>query len=338
MRFCFCDDTAHVIWRHFDNRVTGLPIFGHTPNAGPVMPRAFAINRLPASSSHKAFDVDLTLLTAQIHRLWGVSEDEPVHLLVDRAKRGRTAHRAITHSISLNPPNKAFLELRSGVYVTSPEYHFLRQAEHLDLIDLVLLGFELTGCYAIRPDLDEGIFQRPPLCSKESLAATIRSTKGSKGAAKAEKALPLIVEGSASPRETGLVMMLTLPIKMGGYGLPAPELNKNLDLGKAAKPYWGNRNAFDLVWEKKRLIVEYDGMCHTENDLRARDTLRRDASLLAGYSVFVITKDRLETPEDVRNVAKAVARKLGRQLRTRCKDFELKNRELWRRVIMSRYV
>ncbi|MBR5260424.1 MAG: DUF559 domain-containing protein [Eggerthellaceae bacterium] len=338
MRICLSDDTAHLVWRNFDNRIEGQPIFGHTPNSGPTDPRAFASNQLVATSNLKQFDTDLTLLETRSLKYLGISENDVVHLLVDRAKRSRTNHRVITHSVSTNPPSKAFLELRPGIFITSPEYHFLRQADNLDLISLVLLGYELTGCYAIRPDLDGGILQRPPLCSKESLSAVIRSTQGQRGSAKAQKALAFIEPGSASPRETGLAMMLSLPVKMGGYGLPKPLLNKRIDLGKDAKPYWSERNAFDLVWPKEKLIVEYDGKCHSEHDLRSRDSLRRDASLLAGYSVFVITNNRLETTDDVRVVAKAVAKKLSKQLRLRSKDFEYKNKELWRRVIRGRYI
>ena len=335
MKICFCESSAQTIWRHFDNRIAGKPLFGHTPNAGPLLAEALPTHKLPYVNDPSIFGTNLELLGPDETRIWGIPEHAPLHLLVSREKRSRSNARVVAHSAVSDLPAKAFLELRPGIHVLSPEHLFVRHARNSDLISQIMLGYELAGCYSIRSDLDQGFFQRPPLCSTKTLSSFLSEADGMPGIKQARTALPLIIEGSASPRETGLVMMLCLPARLGGYGLPAPKMNVRLDLGKDAKPFWGERNAFDLVWQREKLIVEYDGMCHGEEAARIRDTLRRDASLLAGYSVFTIMRDRMETPEDMLVIARAVAKKLGVQLRPRSKDFERKNRELWRRVIRS---
>ncbi|MBQ9954595.1 MAG: DUF559 domain-containing protein [Eggerthellaceae bacterium] len=337
MRICLCGDSAVALWRHYDNRILGRYIFGHTPNAGPTLPEAFPSKQLLSSNDPSAFDTDLSLLDAYGRSSLGIPLGKPVHLLVDRSKRNHTGKRIVTHSTNALLPRGSILELQAGIHSLSPEYLFIRTAEHNDLIGQIMIGYELTGCYSIRHELPAGFTQHPPLCSRETISELAKRARGTRATAAASKALAHVLNGSGSPRETGLAMMLCLPNKLGGWGLPTPELNKCLHLGKNAEHYWGEENSFDMVWEKAKLIVEYDGKCHDEESQRKRDALRRDATILAGYSVYVITKDRLETVGGTEVVARSVAKLLGKQIRIRCNDFPRKNYELWQRVIRSRH-
>lgn len=337
MRICFCGNTASIIWRHFDNLIPGKRIFGHTPNAGPMIADAFPSKFLPSTTDPSVFGTDLSLMKTLGVTPWGIPYNQPVHLLVDRAKRSRTCKGIMLHSIAAEAPRGSILEIQPGMHIVSPELHFIQEARNNDLLSQILLGFELTGCYSLRPDLRTGFTQRHPLCSKESIHGMASAINSSRMTSQALNALSFVQEGSGSPKESGLAIMLSLPHRMGGWGLPAPELNKRINLGKKAASHWGGENAFDMVWEKERLIVEYDGKCHDDEAARRRDTLRRDASILAGYSVYVITKDRLETVDDVEIIAKSIAKILHHQIRVRCKDFPQKNFELWRRVIRNKH-
>ena len=67
---------------------------------------------------------------------------------------------------------------------------------------------------------------------RRKLTAYANSLDKTHGKRKAIKALRYVANGSASSRETILTMLLTLPYRMGGYGLKQPLLNHRIDLGR----------------------------------------------------------------------------------------------------------
>ena len=76
------------------------------------------------------------------------------------------------------------VECEQGFLVLSPEMCFVGMAARLSLIEAVVLGFELCGTYAVRPD-DATCYGRPPLCRKEKLVEFARKAKGAAGRQKA---------------------------------------------------------------------------------------------------------------------------------------------------------
>ena len=151
--------------------------------------------------------------------------DGQIDILVPEANLRCTSliHKAHVWSRPLAPGS--FFEVRPGIYVASPELIFLQMASILDLPHLVKLGDELCSSYR-EDDYDaRGFMQVTPRTNVARLARYIDKMAGCKGAKAARYALRFVAGNAASPMEVALVMLLCLPKRYGGYGLPLPEMN-----------------------------------------------------------------------------------------------------------------
>jgi len=176
----------------------------------------------------------------------------------------------------------------------------------------------------------QGFYDRSALTSVKELKNFAERMEGVKGRKKAFRALRYIAGGSASPRETILFMLLTLPYKLGGYGLPAPEFNKQIKLGKAAKQRAGK--AFfkcDLFWPKEGIAVEYDSnKHHTGAERIADDAKKRQELDELGVYTIPVTNDQMKSEFEFEIVARHIAGKIGRRLRPKNPEFQKARSEL----------
>lgn len=119
------------------------------------------------------------------------------------------------------------------------------------------------------------------------------------GVQRARRAMEWVREGSASPQETRVRLLLVLG------GLPEPELN-----GLITDAHGGFLAYGDLVYRRERVVVEYDGWQH-ERDARQRqhDLRRRELLEAEGWRVVVVTVADLANPTMVfRRVVDALQR------------------------------
>ena len=152
--------------------------------------------------------------------------------------------------------------------VATPEECWVAAAAELDLVEQVA-----AGDWLLRTDLTT-------LAALHSSAATAGGRSG--GAARA--AVGLVRENVDSPRESWLRLCLVLA------GLPAPVCNP-----RVAGARGGGR--VDLVYERYRVLVEYEGDQH-RSDKRQwnRDIDRYEDFARAGYVVVRITAERARYP------------------------------------------
>jgi len=181
-------------------------------------------------------------------------------------------------------PDWSFVNIGDGVAVSAPAFCFFQMAGEHSLVKLIELGFELCGTYSLFPDDssgessdDKNPYGHPQLANTNALKAFTARLKGVNGQVKARRALRYIADGSASPMETRLVMLLTLPYKLGGYGLPMPVLNRRIDPGKTAKQRPGKDHyVCDLFWPAVNLAIEYDSNRYHTGAVRiAEDSKKR---------------------------------------------------------------
>ncbi|MCL2493799.1 MAG: hypothetical protein FWF33_07155 [Clostridiales bacterium] len=177
---------------------------------------------------------------------------------------------------------------------------------------------------------EETSYNLSPLTSAKELRSFAARMQGVKGYEKALRALRYVADGSASPMETILFMLLTLPYKYGGYGLPAPELNKRINIGKAAKQRPGR--AFykcDFFWPAANLAVEYDSsLYHTDAGNIANDSRKRLDLDTLGIDVITATGEQVRNVYGLESLAKRIAHKLGKQLRYKNPGFDKVQRGL----------
>ena len=199
------------------------------------------------------------------------------------------------HVCKNSPPDGAFLRTRNDMYVASPEYAFDLVARHLTVVQAAILGYTLCGTYVSDPVSESGFSKREPLTSAFKIRRFLTALHGTQTRAISVKASRLITSNAASPMETAAAMLLSLPQRYGGYGLPAPLLNARIDLDSGMQ-HLAQRNFFvvDMLWPSAKLIVEYDSdMFHVGAERIERDALKRNVLTHLGYTTITLTRRQI---------------------------------------------
>ena len=147
-------------------------------------------------------------------------------------------------------PEGSFMQLCEGVLVPSwPFYYVLKCREMPSLSERLMLGMELCGSYAhtVVGDRAAGaFFHKPrrnaegklfsqwnypkiePAITTSELREYLQQQRGIRGLSRAKEAARYLLDGSASPCESALALMVSLPCKLGGYGFAGMELNPKI--------------------------------------------------------------------------------------------------------------
>lgn len=196
--------------------------------------------------------------------IWGavVPERGPVHVSVPdgqpRSEReGIRAHRTVPRSD---------VRTRAGVRVSAPGQALFEMAvDGVDLVDLVVAADSLLRAGAL--DLDE-------------LRSAASQWTG-RGSRIGRRAAALAREGVDSAMESRLRLLIVLA------GLPEPEVNHQLrdEVGTVVL-------RFDLSYPALKLLIEYDGRQHAENEAQwKRDVRRRETLDRLGLRLLVVLHD-----------------------------------------------
>lgn len=254
----------------------------------------------------------------------------PLHLLVGtRGACGLLPSRT-AHLWSTPVPRGSFAQVAPGVLAPSPELCFIQAARTLTRVELVRLACELCGYYALAPHPGEEFAACPPATSVAYLQSFAQAARavGMRGATDALWALNYALDGSASPMETVCIMLLCLPYRLGGYGLPLPVLNQALSLPVNRKQLTARDNhRCDLYWPAFGVVLEYEGKKgHTAIASVDRDSRRDNA--LAGNRALVIkvTQQQLYDVDAFDLVARQLMGIMHRRLRTNACDYDWNDR------------
>ena len=266
--------------------------------------RAALPNNPPATDLVKSFGLSL-----------------PIHIMLANHNSRWGSATMTQHIFAGETPVGCFTNTEQGFYVSSPEFCFLQMAGIMTFVELIELGFELCGTYSmpIKEDasvIKVGFYQRQALTNTKKLAKFLESLRGVKGSKKAKRALRYVLDGSASPMETKLSILLTLPYKSGGFGFVQPELNSRIIPSKTAKRSSSKKSyVCDLYWSDYDLAVEYDSeQFHTGFADIAKDSKKRNALTLMGVTVITVTKQQFYSAIEFEKVARVLANCLGKRL------------------------
>lgn len=230
------------------------------------------------------------------------------------------------------------------LYVCSPELAYLQAAAQGDQLETVYAGFALTADYRIDAFASAGVVNREDigcdgrLTTKERIAAYLAGCGGFPGIRRASRMLKYVREGSRSPRESGLCMMLYLPVKYGGCALGNATLNKSYsfadgrtrfgelkrveripDIVLEARPEW--MTAGELPREDRDAVrvvaVDYDSdAAHSGSEKMEKDVSRRnDMTMIEGIVHFTVTSSQANDYKAMKRLCDRIRRKL--RLRTR---------------------
>ena len=241
----------------------------------------------------------------------------PIDVLVPPNAQRVDGVRLKHHVQHAELPPHALCPLYDGIHVVSQEVCLVQLCATHDILEAFEIGMELCGTYAARPDSIEDKASRDyTLIDAVSFKRHAETWKGLRGLSSARSVANCLVNGSASPMETKLFLLLCLPQKYGGYNFASPELNVEIEVPLSAKE--ALRQAVvkpDMLWRYVRVVVEYDGAYHDDERQMARDSLRKSILESMGYTVITFKRWHLYNPVVFDEMAEALARKLGKRIR-----------------------
>ena len=244
-------------------------------------------------------------------------EDGVLHTLSFKSSSRRRSASHKQHAWSTRIPEHSFYQINSRAYVASPEFIFLEAANALNFTQIVTLGCELCGLYAFDNRAERGIRKRSvPLTSKAEIDRYLRSAVGVKGQRKALHALDYVVENSASPMETACALMLFLPYRYGGYGIPAGSLNLEIPLNQRAKRLYRMEKCIaDFAWMGQNFVVEYLGLYdHSGESAIESDRARTNALETMGFDVVELTGSIAWDLDAFEEIALRIANIVGKRI------------------------
>lgn len=275
---------------------------------------------------------------------------ETLDLLVPTRSDRRRSKHVKTHLCTNELPAGSFISLGHwrgdlDAYVCSPELAFLQAAHDGSAAEAIYAGYAMTSDYRLDNLAAGGVTGRDSgmrdgrLTTKKLIAAYIEKSPKVRGLAKAKALLAYVIEGSRSPRESGLCMFMSLPARYGGYALGKAELNKKVfirdgyndgrnrklrvlermpDITLTAKAEVGmDKVKAGLLPEVLTAMIDYDSdAIHDGHEKIHKDAERRnELELLEGVAYFTVTTDQANDYDKLVRLCERIRRKLHRRKR-----------------------
>ena len=277
---------------------------------------------------------------------WLEHAGNPVHAFVADRTRGTSTKCLVTHVYNGLVPHGAFIDLGHGICVCSPHFLFMQMTTQLDLIGSVQLAMELSGSYSRwrlapgvlgdpyyreQPETQACTFDLPRVMNLKRVSAFVDRQQGKRGATGARAALRWALDGSASPMETATYLLLCLPKRLGGYGLPKPILNPKLII---SNPDGAKERYPDLFWLSTNIDVEYNSdSSHSGEWSRYRDSKREVELTVAHLKVLPLTRNQLMDTAEFDAFAQGLRRMLHIRARAADPEWAYRRDALRRRLL-----
>lgn len=222
----------------------------------------------------------------------------PPHSPDVHISRRQKNKRSVKRGLMVHLASEAAASTRfAGVPISTPEQCFLEiAAAGATLVDLVILGDSLVKKSRTTP---------------ARLVAAADKWQGHR-ARLARRAAGFVRAGVDSPMESRLRMLIVLA------GLPEPTVN--LIIWTADGRF---ELRFDLFYDAYKLVVEYDGRQHYEDEAqRRRDVLRREELDRRGIRIIVVMADDIyrEPAVTLGRIRAALINQGAKGLRTTFRD------------------
>ncbi|WP_322155315.1 hypothetical protein [Paratractidigestivibacter sp.] len=240
---------------------------------------------------------------------------EPAHVLVDRAAARTDNSFCTCHSWSARHPYGSVIKLGAGLYCASPEQLAVQMAPSLTDLGLIVLLSELFSLYALSN-------RGKTLTQRNMPATTPRRTLdhldllGSvRGSTKVRRLLRLAPAGSASPQETRIALMLSLPPRLGGHGLTIESMNRSLELDALGESGVRHVRKPDILLAsrdgERHAAIEYDGALHLTPKRQTQDARRNNEFAACGMAEYRLNSVLLSNFEYMEDLAQKIRRDLG---------------------------
>ncbi|MDD5806839.1 MAG: hypothetical protein PUD02_05870 [Eggerthellales bacterium] len=256
-------------------------------------------------------------------------EERPLHVLVAPSANRRCGDTLVKHRFARGLPPDSFFRFHHGVYVCSPELALVQMAKGADPVDTILLADRLCAAFVQDESMVGGVRKRQPLTTTAKITEYVRKSPGVSGIAQVKKALRHIDDEAASPREIALAMLLCLPNRLGGYGLPPAELNGRVTVFGEQSRGCSAAKYCDMLWRAQKVAIEYESSAfHGNAETLRADSRRRSILQASGYQVVTVTNSQIKDPREFYVVAHNIARLLKTRVRTRVQDWSQRHLDL----------
>lgn len=266
--------------------------------------------------------------------------EERLHLLVCGQPNRRKVKGVLCHSGDRPLPSGSVLTMRNGLRVCSPSLTFVQMGSLLPVPLLVCFGMALCGIFAVEsfvnppecsfehaelvPPQSNGLPARTQIMSVDKMARYLESAPHLPGFRRARTALQYVLERSRSPMESVSALMLSMPRRAGGFGLPKPTLNCRVALDSWLHGGVSDRSAnlrgalpfaeSDMVFSYGDIAVhvDYHGKDYHagESDLH-HDSLKANAYAQKRIPYFILTKQQVSNLALFEKFALQLADSLG---------------------------
>ena len=274
---CLGFETAALYWRAV--RVGDLS-----------MPTPLTLTSVPNSctaGARRISRVDLSPLDKLPIPSDGSKSD--LHVMVsDQTHKWRNREVRAHLSLSTLPPESIF-RVSPEIIVASPELTLLQLARTSSLLPSIELACEWCGSYALTSGEDSCLYDRTPITDLTRLKKLLAQKPKPRGSTAMIKVVEFASERLASPRETECLLILVLPVRLGGFALPVPLVNQQIPLGSTP---FGRRSVL--------AALGYTVIVITKRDLESLPALERKVQQI----VFALGV-KVESPMDEKGSSEA---------------------------------
>lgn len=203
------------------------------------------------------------------------SPKTPLHLLMPGPDAHRDRSIVRPHVQARELPPGSFLSLIGDVRVSSPELTYLQLAARRPLSEVVTYGCYLCAGFCVDED-GSYLGLRDHLTTTQDIATYLGKVPEAYGASKARRALGYVVGNTASPMEVMLAVLLSLPVREGGWEMPRIVANQRIDIDEELRPLADAECYFgDLLIPTVNGDLEYDSVEFHSGSFRLDHTQAR---------------------------------------------------------------
>lgn len=208
------------------------------------------------------------------------------------------------------------------------------------LVAATVAACEFAGTYRLVVGTGTVSYRAPKITSAAELGRVAAEAGKSQGTLRARRVSELMFDGSASPMETALALMLALPVDFGGFGLERPLLNQAVDV-TSFRGALSDRDAVtpDFLWPGQGVALEYDS-----SEFHARrgegrlsgDAVRANILTATGWRVFRATPQAVQSLPGLSLLARQLACALDVELPETTPLQDLRRRKLFMQLMPVR--
>lgn len=241
------------------------------------------IKQLATSTAQPSKTAKYTVSSADYYNI-PYCGDYPLHIAIANSHNMFSGKKLKTHYLKNGFINNSFVKYSNDIFIASPELVFCQMSKELSIEQLMLLGLEYCGSYALSQSAAEGF-----ICNIQPLSTASKMQKFSKalkdhnnnfpGIKNALTVSKILIDNCASPMEAELYLKLSAPRHLGGYAVKNLIANTRINLSKKASDILGfHYLRADLCIKKSKIAIEYDSNTfHDNTGQNEKDKLRADA-------------------------------------------------------------